>query len=120
LLASRDISGGIAWAKGLVEEGDQVPALVEKGKKNYAGSEILGKSLAVIGLGIFWDRLGVEPAGVVILGKATLALVYLGGLFAFRLIKLSDLEGLWQRVRLGRTQPGSAGGMDDETPPPAA
>jgi len=90
---------------------------------NYDRSRIavlLGLALAVIGLGIFWDRLGVEPAGVVILGKATLALVYLGGLFTFRLIKLSDLEGLWQRVRLGRTQPGSAGGMDDETPPPAA
>ncbi len=51
LLASRDISGGIQWAKTLIGQGDQVPALVEKGKANFAGSEISGKTLAVIGLG---------------------------------------------------------------------
>lgn len=51
LLASRDISGGIEWARSLVGQGDQVPTLIEKGKKNYAGTEIQGKSLAVIGLG---------------------------------------------------------------------
>ena len=51
LLASRDIIGGVKWAKTLSEEGDKVPALVEKGKANYGGSEIKGKTLAVIGLG---------------------------------------------------------------------
>ena len=51
LLASRDIANGIAWAKTLKGEGDQVPALVEKGKKQFAGHEIKGKTLAVIGLG---------------------------------------------------------------------
>lgn len=51
LLASRDISGGIEWAKTLVGQGDQVPALIEKGKNNFAGHEIQGKTLAVIGLG---------------------------------------------------------------------
>lgn len=51
LLTSRDIHGGINWAGTLVGQGDQVPALIEKGKKNYAGNEILGKTLAVIGLG---------------------------------------------------------------------
>jgi D-3-phosphoglycerate dehydrogenase len=51
LLSSRNISGGIQWAKTLIGQGDQVPALVEKGKANFAGSEISGKTLAVIGLG---------------------------------------------------------------------
>jgi D-3-phosphoglycerate dehydrogenase len=51
LLATRDISGGIQWVNTLSGLGDQVPALVEKGKKNFAGGEILGKTLAVIGLG---------------------------------------------------------------------
>ena len=51
LLASRDISGGIEWAKTLIGQGDQVPALIEKGKNNFAGQEIQGKTLAVIGLG---------------------------------------------------------------------
>lgn len=51
LLASRDIVGGIAWAKTLTAEGDKVPALVEKGKAAFGGNEIKGKTLAVIGLG---------------------------------------------------------------------
>ena len=51
LLASRDIAESVAWAKTLVGQGDQVPALIEQGKNNFAGQEIKGKTLAVIGLG---------------------------------------------------------------------
>lgn len=51
LLTSRDIIDGVNWTKSLMGKGDEVPALVEKGKKNFAGQEIQGKTLAVIGLG---------------------------------------------------------------------
>jgi D-3-phosphoglycerate dehydrogenase len=51
LLASRDLIGGVQWAKTLINDGDKVPALVEKGKANYGGNEIKGKTLAVFGLG---------------------------------------------------------------------
>jgi D-3-phosphoglycerate dehydrogenase len=51
LLSSRDIIDAVDWAKTLVGKGDEVPGLVEKGKKNFAGQEIQGKTLAVIGLG---------------------------------------------------------------------
>ena len=51
MLASRDIVDSVIWAKTLVGQGDQVPALIEKGKNNFAGQEIQGKTLAVIGLG---------------------------------------------------------------------
>lgn len=51
LMASRDYIGAANWAKTLIGEGDAVPSLVEKGKKNFAGEEIKGKTLAVIGLG---------------------------------------------------------------------
>lgn len=51
LLASRDIAASVEWAKTLIGKGDEVPALVEAGKKNFAGQEIRGKTLAVIGLG---------------------------------------------------------------------
>jgi D-3-phosphoglycerate dehydrogenase len=51
MLASRDVIGAVNWAKTLIGEGDAVPALVEKGKKNFGGQEIQGKTLAVIGLG---------------------------------------------------------------------
>jgi len=51
LLASRDLVGGVQWAKTLVGEGDKVPALIEKGKANFGGYEIKGQTLGIIGLG---------------------------------------------------------------------
>ena len=51
LLASRDVVGGIEWAKTLKGNGAEVGKMVEKGKGNFAGCEIQGKKLAVIGLG---------------------------------------------------------------------
>ena len=51
LLASRDIIGGAKWAETLKGEGDAVGKLVEKGKSQFAGNEIKGKTLGVIGLG---------------------------------------------------------------------
>jgi D-3-phosphoglycerate dehydrogenase len=51
LLASRQVVEGIAWAKGLVGEGDKVPDLIEKGKSKFGGTEIMGKKLGVVGLG---------------------------------------------------------------------
>ena len=49
LLASRDIIGGSIWANTLT--GDDAAKQVEKGKSNFAGHEIMGKTLGVIGLG---------------------------------------------------------------------
>lgn len=49
LLASRDIIGGIEWANTLT--GDDVDKQIEKGKSNFAGTEIKGKTLGIIGLG---------------------------------------------------------------------
>jgi len=51
MLTSRDIAESVAWAKTLKGKGAEIPALVEEGKKNFAGIEIKGKTLAVIGLG---------------------------------------------------------------------
>ncbi|MDO4547479.1 MAG: 3-phosphoglycerate dehydrogenase family protein [Clostridia bacterium] len=51
LLGSRNIVGGVDWTMTLKGEGDKVPALVEKGKKKFAGPELRGKTLGVIGLG---------------------------------------------------------------------
>ena len=48
MLASRDVVGGIKWAETLTED---VAKSVEKGKSQFAGIEIAGKTLGVIGLG---------------------------------------------------------------------
>jgi len=51
LLSSRGIVEGINWAKSLDAPADQIPALIEKGKSNFAGNELKGKTLGVVGLG---------------------------------------------------------------------
>lgn len=56
LLASRKITDGIEWAKGLT--GDDIAKQVEKGKSAFAGCEIQGKTLGVIGLG----AIGIQVA----------------------------------------------------------
>lgn len=50
LLASRDIVGGINWVQ-TVKDDENVAKLVEKGKAKFAGKEIKGKKLGIIGLG---------------------------------------------------------------------
>jgi len=51
LLASRDITDGVKWTSTLKDEGEAAAKLVEKGKGQFAGHEIAGKKLGVIGLG---------------------------------------------------------------------
>lgn len=69
LLSSRDIVGGIAWAEAL-EANDEVGARVEAGKSAFAGCELFGKTLGVIGLGAIGGlvanagvRLGMKVIG---------------------------------------------------------
>ena len=50
-LSSRKVGAAIDWCKTLKGEGDAVGKLGEKGKGAFAGPEILGKTLGVIGLG---------------------------------------------------------------------
>lgn len=50
-LTSRKVLAGAKWCETLKGNGDQVSKMVEKGKSNFAGPEILGKTLGVVGLG---------------------------------------------------------------------
>lgn len=70
LISSRKVIPAIEWAKTLKGEGDAVGKLVEKGKSAFAGPEIQGKKLGVIGLGAIGalvanaaEKLGMEVYG---------------------------------------------------------
>lgn len=69
LLASRDIVGGINWAKENAAD-ENIAKAAEKEKKKFAGHEIMGKKLGIIGLGAIGIRvanaakhLGMEVYG---------------------------------------------------------
>lgn len=51
LYSSRDIMGGADWVKEQVAAGVDVTTVVEKGKAAFAGPELAGKTLGIIGLG---------------------------------------------------------------------
>ncbi len=61
LLAARDIIGGINWVQEYEEDGD-IAKITEKKKKAFAGTELQGKKLGVIGLG----AIGVRVANVAV------------------------------------------------------
>ena len=50
-LSGRKVIPATEWIKGLKGKGDEVGKLVEKGKSQFVGPEIMGKKLGVIGLG---------------------------------------------------------------------
>ena len=69
LLAARDIVGGIDWVKANADD-ENISKSMEKAKKNFAGSELKGKKLGVIGLGAIGvlvanaaNRLGMDVYG---------------------------------------------------------
>ena len=55
LLACRDITGGIDWVKANKDD-ENIAKTAEKEKKNFAGTEIMGKKLGIIGLGAIGIR----------------------------------------------------------------
>lgn len=70
LLSARKVFPAMEWAQGLKGQGEDVPKLVEAGKSKFAGPELLGKKLGVVGLGAigilvanFARHLGMEVYG---------------------------------------------------------
>ncbi len=70
LLAARDIAGGMQWVKDNSDD-ENIGKSMEKAKKNFAGTEIKGKKLGVIGLGAIGvlvanaaNRMGMKVFGV--------------------------------------------------------
>ncbi len=92
LMSSRRIVPGLTWAKTLIGKGDEVPNLIEKGKSNFAGPEIKGKRLGVIGLGAI---------GVMVANAAVSLGMQVSGYDPF--ISIEAAWGLSSNVKRART-----------------
>ncbi len=60
VMASRNVVGGIAWCNSVADSSEDLGALVEKSKSRFAGPELEGKTLGVMGLG----AIGVKVANM--------------------------------------------------------
>ncbi len=129
LLSSRRIAQGLAWSQGLKGKGDEVPELVEKGKAQFVGPEIEGKTLGVIGLGAVGVLIAnaATALGVKVIGydpyvsveaawklntnvrKATSldALVAESDYITIHVPLTPETKGLFNKERLARTKKGA-------------
>lgn len=63
-MAARKVAAGAVWAQSLKGKGDEVGKMVEKGKSQFAGNEIMGKTLGIIGLGAIGRKVGEAAAAL--------------------------------------------------------
>ncbi len=68
--SGRKLAESLEWVNSLAGKGEEIPSLVEKGKKNFVGHELLGKTIGVIGLGAIGAKVAnaTEAIGMKVLG----------------------------------------------------
>lgn len=64
LLGSRKITDSVRWVDTLKGKGEEVSKLVEKGKSQFVGGEIQGKTLGIIGLGAIGAQVANAALGL--------------------------------------------------------
>lgn len=96
LLASRGIVDGIEWTKTL--KGDDVSKQVEKGKKQFAGHEILGKTLGVVGLGAIGVQVGNNAVrlGMNVLGYDPYISIDSAWKLNHNITKIDNVDGIFE------------------------
>ena len=99
LLASRDVIGGIEWVKSIADKGDEVAALVEKGKSAFVGPEIRKKGRGVIGLGAVGAKIANDATalGMTVYGYDPYLSVDAAWHLSAGVIHAKDLDTLYQK-----------------------
>ena len=97
LLSSRDVIGGIKWVQSIADEGDDIAALVEKGKSSYVGPEIKGKTLGVIGLGAIGAKIANDAMalGMRVYGYDPYLSVDAAWQLSSKIIHANDLDDIY-------------------------
>lgn len=98
LLASRDVVGGIEWARSLAGSGS-VAAQVEKGKSAFVGPELGGKTLGVIGLGAIGSLVANAAAalGMTVYGYDPYLSVDAAWRLSSEVRRADDLDGIFKK-----------------------
>jgi D-3-phosphoglycerate dehydrogenase len=97
-LSSRDILGGVEWVNSISSQGDDIAPLVEKQKSQYAGPEISGKTLGVIGLGAIGAKIAqaANSLGMTVYGYDPYLSVEAAWRLSSDIIKAGDLDALYK------------------------
>lgn len=68
--SGRKLAESLDWVKSIADKGEEIPKLVEKGKKNFVGHELKGKIIGIIGLGAIGAQVAnaTEAIGMKVLG----------------------------------------------------
>ncbi len=98
LLSCRDIAGGIEWVKSLPEEGDLMKA-VEAGKGAFAGVELAGRTLGVVGLGAIGGQVAniAQHLGMSVIGCDPYLSVDAAWRLSRNVLKAADFDDLYRR-----------------------
>lgn len=98
LLSGRKIIPAIEWTLGLKGKGAEVGPLVEKGKSQFVGSEIVGKKLGVIGLGAIGAQVAnaAEHLGMEVIGYDPFISVEAAWSLSRKIKRSTDLNALFR------------------------
>lgn len=96
LLASRGIIDGVQWTNKLT--GDDVAKQAENGKKQFAGHEIMGKTLGVVGLGAIGVQVGNNAVrlGMNVLGYDPFITIDSAWKLNHNISKIESLDNLFE------------------------
>ena len=100
LLSARDYIAANAWVNTL--SGDDVPKQIEAGKKQFAGSEITGKTLGVIGLGAIGARIANDAyrLGMKVYGYDPYVSIEAAWNISHHVRRVSDLKEIFWKLWL--------------------
>ncbi|MDR0491608.1 MAG: 3-phosphoglycerate dehydrogenase [Oscillospiraceae bacterium] len=98
LLSSRDVLGGIDWVKSIAAEGENISALVEKQKAMFAGPELSGKTLGVVGLGAIGAKIAraATVLGMTVYGYDPYLSVEAAWQLSSEIIQANDLDTIYK------------------------